>query len=907
MGLTALQASVQISTEAEPVMSNEQNETSSPAISVLQHVMRTAPLFPVAVGTIVGVLLDSVAQPPRQLFLLAFGVLCLVAITSRIRLRWGTLLVALAAVAAGGIRHADAYRVISPSSIERYASETDGGKRLVRVRGIVVARPRLTKETSDWPFARWSYRSNRTAFLLDVEQLDGESGDIAVSGRIRVNVNDAVLDLRPRDRVEILGRLYELRGSKNPGSYDWSTYLRRHGVVAGLSCNIRQNIKRLSPSHGYRQGVLDTLRQRISLLLTDTTAIDSQAEASLLEAILLGRRSRISRDLNEMFIRAGCAHFLAVSGVHVVVVMILARLVAGFVFKAPRLRIVVVLLAVVAYTLLAEPRPPILRAGTMASLYCVAQLLGRSRSYLNWISLAAVILVLAEPATIFDAGFQLSFSAVLGVAYLAPALRRAFVAIADSYHAHSSSVPGRGSLTFPSHGHVDSWGSVGLFLRQRWRWLVGYLGFGFAVSLGAWLAGAPIVAAHFERVQPWGPLNSLIVFPLVGIVMTLGLGKLIAAPLLPTLADFVGRLLFRSERILLDFVAFLGEAPGSNVAIYAPPWWWMASFYLLLASLVWCFRNTSARLVRPDTPPESLTTASRRWAGYGPLAAVFLVVVSSAAWGWPASPRQRLVVTVLSVGAGSATVIELPSGETVLYDAGSASPYDVGRATIVPFLKSRGIARVDDIFISHPNLDHFSGVPSILGEMETGPIHINEYFRDLSPPGSPSFHLLELLAERGHEVHVDAATKPAWVYGNVRFERLWPPGDRAGLLTSNDASLVLRLSYLGHSILLTGDIEEAPLRALAQRNDVGGDVLLLPHHGSVRPSLQEFIEAVAPQVLVRSSQRRTADTFSGLGEVLGARPLFNTADVGAVEIILDESGVHVSTPTRREAGTLNGQ
>ncbi|MCH7994669.1 MAG: hypothetical protein IIB57_09520 [Planctomycetes bacterium] len=131
----------------------------------------------------------------------------------------------------------------------------------------------------------------------------------------------------------------------------------------------------------------------------------------------------------------------------------------------------------------------------------------------------------------------------------------------------------------------------------------------------------------------------------------------------------------------------------------------------------------------------------------------------------------------------------------------------------------------------------------------------------------------------------------------MRLERLWPPGDGTRKLSPNDSSWVLRLSYLGHSVLLTGDIEELPLRALAQRDDVHADVLFLPHHGGVRPSLPEFLEAVSPRVLVLSSHRRTADTVSGLVEIVGHRPLFNTADIGAVEIVLDESGVHVSTPT----------
>lgn len=877
-------------------MSIEKKATSWPVVGFSLRLTRTAPLLPVAGGVIVGVLVDNAAKPPRELYLICFGLLCLAAVRVRIRMRFGVLVIALASAATGAIRYADAYRVIPPNGIQRYTADLDGDRRLVRLQGTVVAQPRVTAKPPNWPFARWTYRNERTTFLLDVEKLKGESGEIAVTGRIRVAVHDAVLDLRPDDRVEVLGWLYAFRGPRNPGSFDWATYLRRHGVVAGLSCSVRQNIKRLSISRPRRHGVLEACRRRISDLLIDTTAIDSQDETSLLQAILLGRRSRVSRELNEVFIRAGCAHFLAVSGVHIVIVMCLARFFAGMVFKSPQLRIVAVLLTVVAYTLLAEPRPPILRAGTMASLYCVAQLMGRSRSYLNWISAAAVVLVLWNPATVFDAGFQLSFSAVLGVAYLAPALRSAIASLARSRKMLSSAR----SVESPAFSPVDHQGlgrRIVPMIRQRYRRFIHNLAFGFAVSLAAWLAGAPIVAAHFERLQPWGPLNSLVVFPLVGIVMTLGLGKLIAAPVLPSLSELFGWLLLRAERILLDFVAFLGDLPGANVAIRAAPWWWIVSFYFLLAMFVWRFRSHATRFVHRDSPSESSSVAARRWAGWGTVFAALLVCVSTVVWKWPATTGRRLIVTTLAVGAGTATVIQLPSGETLLYDAGSASPFDVGRTTIVPFLRSRGISRLDGVFISHPNLDHFSGIPSILREMAAGPVHINEYFDDLSPRGSPARHLLQLLSEQGHDLRVETAADTVWTYADVRLERLWPPADGMHKLSPNDASWVLRLSYLGHSVLMTGDIEELPLRELAARDDVHADVLFLPHHGGVQPSLSEFLEAVAPRVLVRSSHRRTADTLSGLAEIVGSRPLFNTADIGAVEIVLDESGVHVSTAT----------
>ena len=142
---------------------------------------------------------------------------------------------------------------------------------------------------------------------------------------------------------------------------------------------------------------------------------------------------------------------------------------------------------------------------------------------------------------------------------------------------------------------------------------------------------------------------------------------------------------------------------------------------------------------------------------------------------------------------------------------------------------------------------------------------------------------------------LDLATAE-WRSGGVTFDLLSPlDGPARRELSPNDSSTVLRLSYAGRSILLTGDIEERTQRALLERGNLSADVLVLPHHGSVRPSSRAFVEAVAPRVLIRSSHERMDETFSGLQYVVGEIPMFNTADVGAVQVVIDDEGLRVSS------------
>jgi competence protein ComEC len=198
------------------------------------------------------------------------------------------------------------------------------------------------------------------------------------------------------------------------------------------------------------------------------------------------------------------------------------------------------------------------------------------------------------------------------------------------------------------------------------------------------------------------------------------------------------------------------------------------------------------------------------------------------------------------------------------------------------------------VYISHANLDHYSAVPTLLEEIPTGPIVLNSYFRSKSPPRSPSAHLLKLLEQRGHSVEVLESGEGRWTYGGANFELLAPDGPFDETLAVNDTSTVLRISYGGNSVLLTGDIEDRAQRALIERGNLQANVLLLPHHGSVRSSTASFIEKVGAAVLVRSSGQPTAQTMNGLPEIIGERELYNTADVGAVEIVLDGDGIRIS-------------
>ncbi|MGD2108031.1 MAG: ComEC/Rec2 family competence protein [Phycisphaerae bacterium] len=859
----------------------------------------TAPLLPVAGGLIVGVWLDRWLELGPLVYIALFSLATALTLAGPLRRAVGPLLVAVSAACLGGMLHLYAMRADNPASIQHYLS-TDGqppraDRRIARVRGAVASTPRLIEPT-DHPFARWARRADRTAFLLDVESIEGVHGDIPVTGLVRVTVDEAVLDLHEADRIEVFGWLYRPQPPRNPGAFDWRTYDSRRGIIARLRCNHKENIRRLGPpSQVPSTSLVSRIRKQTHRMLTGDLSTTADQEPGLLRAMVLGQRSSVHRRLNETFIRAGCAHFLAVSGLHIAVPMSFVWWVGRRLGGSARLCAWLMLGSVLLYVFIAEPRPPVIRAGVMGALFCFSIMLGRPRSGLNWLAAAAILLVITSPPTVFDVGFQLSFAAVLGIMFVTPSLHRLTGAFVTQLRRLTGEEPSEDAGVDPPASMSDRrtlWSRARFLLARSVK---RYVLWPLAVSLGAWAATLPIIASFFHQVHPWAPLASLVVFPFAYVLILAAFAVILIEAALPGWGMVLTGAISTLETWLVHLVEWLASWPSATLFVAPPPWWWVTAWYLLLALLVWRF---SPRRRKWDERLDGFVHAPpvrSSWLGRALGVAGLWLVVSTLAWSWPRGPSHRLVVHVLSVAAGSAVVVELPDGQVILCDAGNTSLYDVGRTTVVPFLRHCGIRRIARVYVSHPNFDHYNGIPTIADQVAVGPVIINEYFQRRVRPESAAGQLLEMLADRDQPVEVQEADESRWELGGVSFERLWPPpGLEAGVPT-NDTSTVLRLTHAGRSVMLTGDIERLAQRRLLEQGDLAADVLILPHHGGVESSTREFIDAVGASALVRSSHQPRAETLNGLYEIAGATPVYNTADVGAVRITIDETGIDVET------------
>ena len=818
-----------------------------------------APLLLPALGLAGGIAFDRWAGTGAAPYLFGMLLGALLPVWPFARRECVKLIVVLMAFCIGGLSHSRQADRLPADHVLRY---TRGVPVLARVTGTVATQPRLPRKRSH-VFSPWWYEPGRTVFLLDADGVETTAGWAPVVGTVKVSVKAPVMTLAVGDRVELFGWGHRPRPPDYPGQFEWAEHQRRGGVFVNLTCNHRECVRKLAGAGRTAAALWARVRQRVRGLLLDELLAAGGPETTLLDTLVLGRRGAIEPRLNEAFIRIGCAHYLAVSGMHVGMIVLFVWFIGRALGVPSRGCAGAVIVVSILYALIADPRPPILRATVMTVAVCTGLLLGRPRNFLNGLSLAAIVILAVNPAQLFDVGFQLSFSAVLAIVYVSPVLM---------------SIPHRLRPSVVRLGDDD----IDLFIerpasttagRAR-RWLELRFWWMLSASTVAWMTSLPTVLLHFDRFSPWGWLTSLLLFPVVLALMAASFTKLLCALVWPTLASFLAAPVQWLASLLIGEVELLARLPAAPLI----PWWLAA---LMAASLIaWAGRHRLAHGHRV----------------FGGLACVSLVGL---AW-WLAPPRGdgRLTMTVLSVGRGTSIVLELPDGRVVLYDTGASGSYDPGASTIMPFLRHRGIRRIDAVLLSHPNLDHFSGLPTVIDRMRTGPVFLTPYFEPLSTGSKPSRVLLKELRAHHHPVQIVDGRSGPLVFGDVILDFLWPPPDLGDETAVNETSLVTRITCAGRSILLTGDIETFAQGRLLADADLRADVLVLPHHGSPRHNTFDFVEAVAPEVLISSTFVRGAEQHTGLEHIVGRRRHFNTADHGAITVILDRAGIAVRTYRR---------
>ena len=701
------------------------------------------------------------------------------------------------------------------------------------------------------------------SITVDVDRVESQR----ITGGVRLSVGGALADTaagewRRGRHIRVTATLRTPSDYSDPGVPQLTRSLARRGVCLVGNVKSASLVERLSDA-SFTLEMAGAVRAWARRRLSIAVGPSSERSAAVTTAILIGDRSRLSKDDERRLQEAGTYHVIAISGGNVAVVTFLLMLAGRALFLPGALAAGATIVALLFYALITGPTHSVERAVTAAVIFLCARLFDHRGPPLNALAVAALFGVARSPVAILDPGFILSFGATLGILVGAPlALKRK-----------------------PQHG--PPWVKTALQAVGRAALTI------LTATVCAELVLMPVSASLFGRVTFAGLLLNFLAIPLMTIVQVAGAAALVTPDTWSAFQRAVVLAVHSSASGLVDSARLVEIAPWLTSGVSPPAWPLVALYYVALIAAI-------SRRLRPRAAPCVAALIVLMLAGPDALARDTV-----------RPSRAALRVVVLDVGQGDATVVSFAGGRAVLVDAGGVAPlsmpdadadaaFDVGARVVVPALRALGATRLEALVLTHGDPDHILGAPAVLRE-----ITIRSIWEGVPVPPHAGLHTIRAHSNRAGATWRTVQAGDREQFGDVELRVLHPPlPDWERQRVRNEDSVVIELRVGVVSIVLAGDIGSEGERAILSRLERGRlTVLKAGHHGSATSSTQEFLSATQPAAVIFSAGRdnrfghphwTVLDRFEALGSAI-----FRTDQDGAVFVETDGDVVEVHGWTGR--------
>lgn len=754
---------------------------------------------------------------------------------------------------------------------------------LALVEGKILRPPESYYASEDLQFYR-KEEEVTTVLRIQVLRMKDWQGWVDASGRLLARVQGKVSDFHAGDTVTLSGKLLRPAEAKNPGGFSPRLYYRQeriHTIMQVPSVENIQLVERPKIPGIYRivEFLRDVCRQRIEKNL-------APSEQSLANALVLGCREEISRYERDTMLETGTIHLMSISGLHV------GMLAGGFFLFLRLFRLEsrwMTFLGVgliLLYVMITGARPPAVRAGVLVVITTLAFSWNRQASSLNSLATAALVVLFMNPTALFSTGTQLSFLAV-GTLIYTPLFRP--------------------SRRFQEDDSWEYWfvdksrrGKIFRSMLRHWGYDLGNV---LYTSFLMMVVMTPLVVYRFHVLALVGlVLNVLLWLPLM-VAMLSCVGVLLLG-WIPGLGSLLGMVCSWAIFLMKELIFWGGEIPGHCLWMQGIPVVWIVVFYVAL--MVWV-------IFSPFRLP-------RRKQIVGLLLLVMALLCFP---DWMEKRREGLCCSFLSISHGLAVLVELPDGRNFLFDAGQFAPAEYPLRTIADYLWHRGIHRLDAIFISHPDMDHYNAIPGLLERFTVDAIYVSAAMKEKmersqatssswkeTAPQPTSYYEYRRWRETPSQdvlagfsqaiqnkgVVVKTLQRGDWIPLEKECSlEVLHPGKMIVEENTNANSLVLLLKYGSHKILLTGDLAPPGLADFLRQEPVACTVLQSPHHGGKTCNTPPLARWTSPQHVVISEsfmnrQEATTQLFQSFGATV-----YHTGREGAVLFQFSEDTLEVLT------------
>ncbi|HEX4124215.1 MAG TPA: ComEC family competence protein, partial [Tepidisphaeraceae bacterium] len=564
---------------------------------------------------------------------------------------------------------------------DHIAKYTSNEPRLACIKLRIAEPPRTVESARSWMMPARQVCHCQAIAIRTV------AGWRSATGTVELSLAQVMPNLSAGDTVLAVGLLGRPAGPMNPGQFDEAEQLRQRGILAELDVHHDSAVQVLSTGRG---PILPALRNRAEALLGSGFVGDRAIDGALLQALVLGRRPSSLHPVEDDFSSAGVMHLLASNGARIAVLAAFVYLLGRMLGLHPRLLICTAAGSAILYGCLTSAAPQTIRPVLLCAAVGVAFAGRRWVDSVQLLACAAIALLVAQPMDLFAAGFQLSFVTVLALMLLSGPARRVWLAMED-----------------PDERVLASFGRLSP-IRVGWQSVRRKMMALAAMAVIAWAAAMPLVAYHFQQINPYSVPMGLALSPLVFVCLAAGAMKILFTAAVPGLASAWSAMAGMPTDALRHAVHAAAKLPGSDLPIATPSAGWLIVWYAALAACALPNRaGTTGRAGRR----RWLSTAARM---ASPAMGAILLIGPMTGMSTAPPQGRPLRITLLAIGAGQCAVVETPDGKATLIDAGSTSMSQMMREVLEPFLRYEARRRVARLVLSNNAADRVSAADDVV-------------------------------------------------------------------------------------------------------------------------------------------------------------------------------------------------
>lgn len=390
-------------------------------------------------------------------------------------------------------------------------------------------------------------------------------GSVRTRGRVLLNIGrDTTSSIFKIDDVLLLkAPLEAVTPPLNPHQFDYKNHLKKQGIHHQIFINKGAYVFKKDWKRSSLRGLAANIRNKLIETLKQYDF--KEDELAIMNALLLGQRQEISKELRDDYAKAGAIHILAVSGLHVGILLLIFSYVLKPIERVKRgklFKTIIIILLLWFFALIAGLSASVVRAVTMFTFVAIAMVINRENSVLHSLVASAFFLLMIKPLFLFDVGFQLSYLAVFGIVWIQPKIYKA-------------------------------WKSKVKFVDKIWQL--------FTVSIAAQLGILPLSLYYFHQFPGLFLASNLIIVPFLGVILIGGI-MIVLLALINALPAFLIRVYGSIISLMNDFIHYISEQERFLITDISFSGLLLFISYLVLFSFVLlitrkCYRNTSLFLV----------------------------------------------------------------------------------------------------------------------------------------------------------------------------------------------------------------------------------------------------------------------------------------------------------------------